>query len=489
VNKKGQVVERFLGIKHVKLTTSEALKRAIVEVLSAHGLTIAKIRGQGYDGASNMRGEFNGVQKLIRDENPYAFYIHCFAHQLQLVVVSVSKCCSSIEDFFDYVNMIVSSTSASCKRKDLLIDNHHTIVLNKLESGDISSGRGQHQETSLPRPGDTRWGSHYRTLLRIETMWDSIIEVLQVVHDEERNPSRAGGLVPTMESFSFVFIMKMMLQILRITNELSHLLQKKDQNIVEAMSLVIDVKTRLNNLRSEGYEPLLEEVKTFCQENDIPIPNMEDSVPRFGRSRKGGRNNITQDHYFRVDTFFATIDAITTEFDHRFSEVSSELLTCFACLDPRDSFSNFDVNKLARLTDIYLDDFSFDDRKRIKDQLETFIIHVRRVEAFRACYDLASLAMKMVELKRHEIFPLVYRLIELALLLPVATASVERAFSAMKIIKTELRNKMSDGWLNDLMVVYIEREIFKGIDLESIKKAFQKKKDRNMQLPKSPRRN
>jgi len=135
------------------------------------------------------------------------------------------------------------------------------------------------------------------------------------------------------------------------------------------MSLVIDVKTRLNNLRSEGYEPLLEEVKTFCQENDIPIPNMEDSVPRFGRSRKGGRNNITQDHYFRVDTFFATIDAITTEFDHRFSEVSSELLTCFACLDPRDSFSNFDVNKLARLTDIYLDDFSFDDRKRIRDQL------------------------------------------------------------------------------------------------------------------------
>jgi len=108
---------------------------------------------------------------------------------------------------------------------------------------------------------------------------------------------------------------------------------------------------------------------------------------------------------------------------------------------------------------------------------------------FRKEWFEKSLAMKMVELKRHEIFPLVYRLIELALLLPVATASVERAFSAMKIIKTELRNKMSDGWLNDLMVVYIEREIFKGIDLESIKKAFQKKKDRNMQLPKSPRRN
>ena len=100
VNKKGKVIERFLGIKHVKETTSEALKIAVVQVLSAHGSTIAQLRGQGYDGASNMRGEFNGVQKLIRDENPYAFYIHCFAHQLQLVVVSVSRCCSSMEDFF-----------------------------------------------------------------------------------------------------------------------------------------------------------------------------------------------------------------------------------------------------------------------------------------------------------------------------------------------------------------------------------------------------
>jgi AMMECR1 domain-containing protein len=136
-----------------------------------------------------------------------------------------------------------------------------------------------------------------------------------------------------------------------------------------------------------------------------------------------------------------------------------------------------------------LDDFSLDDRKAIKDQLSTFIIHVRRLEEFKVCHDLASLAIKMVELKRHIVFPLVYRLIELAMLLPVVTALVERVFSAMEIIKTELRNKISDDWLIDLMVVYIEREIFKGIDLESIKKAFQKKKDRNMQLPKSPRRN
>ncbi|XP_044336179.1 zinc finger MYM-type protein 1-like [Triticum aestivum] len=470
---KGEVIERFLGIKHVKETTTEALKKALVEVLGKNGLLIANLRGQGYDGASNMRGEFNSVQKLVRDENPYAFYMHCFAHRLQLVVVAVSRCCSSIEDFFEYVALIVNAAGSSCKRKDILLDKQRINLLAKLESGEIFSGRGKNQETSLARPGDTRWGSHYKTLVRIESMWDAVIQVLAIVHEDERNPSRAGGLVQIMESFSFVFIMKLMLQILRITNQLSLLLQRKDQNIVQAMSLVTDVRSSLANLRNHGWEPLFEDVKIFCNVNDIPVPNMDEAVPRFGRSRKGGRNNVTQEHFFRVDTFYAAIDAITTELDHRFNDMASELLCGFACLDPRDSFSKFDLDKVAKLTDIYDADFSNDDRKRMKTELQLFINHMRRHDDFRVCYDLASLAKKMFELERNIMFPLVYRLIELGLLLPVATASVERAFSAMKIIKTDLRSKMSNGWLDDLMVCYIEREIFKGIDLAEIKKEFQ----------------
>ena len=60
--------------------------------------------------------------------------------------------------------------------------------------------------------------------------------------------------------------------------------------------------------------------------------------------------------------------------------------------------------------------------------------------------------MKMVQTDRHRSYPLVYRLIELALILPVATAKVERAFSAMNIIKTELMNKMNDECVDHSMV-------------------------------------
>ena len=123
----------------------------------------------------------------------------------------------------------------------------------------------------------------------------------------------------------------------------------------------------------------------------------------------------------------------------------------------------------------------------LREQLETYIVHVRRHAAFSTCEDIATLSIKMVLTGKHVVFPLVYKLIELALLLPVSTASVERTFSAMNIIKRELRNKIEDDWLNDLMVCYTEKEIFKSIDDELIIRRFQRLKTRKMQLPRSTR--
>ncbi|WVZ85457.1 LOW QUALITY PROTEIN: hypothetical protein U9M48_032383 [Paspalum notatum var. saurae] len=66
VNDEGKVLERFLGLQHIERCTAIALKEALVSMISSHKLTISMLRGQGYDGASNMRGEFNGVQKYYR---------------------------------------------------------------------------------------------------------------------------------------------------------------------------------------------------------------------------------------------------------------------------------------------------------------------------------------------------------------------------------------------------------------------------------------
>ncbi|CAI8593708.1 unnamed protein product [Vicia faba] len=171
--------------------------------------------------------------------------------------------------------------------------------------------------------------------------------------------------------------------------------------------------------------------------------------------------------------------------DHRFSEGTNIILDCFSCIDLKNSFSKFDVDKLARLADIYYAYFSDDDRGTIRDQLKTYVLQVRRNASFSTCEDVQSLAMKMVQTEKYLVFPLVYKLIELTLILSVSTASVERAFSAMKIIKSKLRNKINDVWFNDLMICYTEREIFKSLDDIDIIRTFTAKKSLKGHLPRN----
>ncbi|XP_042450906.1 uncharacterized protein LOC122035840 [Zingiber officinale] len=263
VNKKKSVIERFLAVVHVPDTSSHSLKMAIDALFVQHGLSLSRLRGQGYDGASNMRGEFNGLKSLILQENPFAMYVHCFSHQLQLVLVAVA-------------------------------------------------------------------------------------------HDN-----------------------------------------------------------------------------------------------------------------------FTVVDLIIQEMNNRFSEVSTELLGCISCLHPRNSFSQFDVDKLIHLVDFYPEDFYGTDYLFLEQQLMSYFYNLRDDPYFSSIDDLGILAQKLVETEKHLVFPLVYRMIELTLVLPVATASIERVFSAMKTVKTDLRNRMRDEWMNDSLVVYIEKDIFSTIENEQILQHFQ----------------
>ena len=87
-------------------------------------------------------------------------------------------------------------------------------------------------------------------------------------------------------------------------------------------------------------------------------------------------------------------------------------------------------------------------------------------------------------MKKNVSYPLVYSLVTLALILPVATATVERAFSVMNIIKNRLHNRIGDRWMNDCLVTYIEKDIFKTIECEKIMQRFQNMKNRRGQLSK-----
>ena len=80
---------------------------------------------------------------------------------------------------------------------------------------------------------------------------------------------------------------------------------------------------------------------------------------------------------------------------------------------------------------------------------------------------------------KSKIYFLIDRLIRLVLTLPISTATIERAFSAMKLLKIRLRNRMEDEFLADNMIVYIEKEIAGNFTVDMIMDEFYSMKNRH----------
>ncbi|PIN00903.1 hypothetical protein CDL12_26593 [Handroanthus impetiginosus] len=353
VNKKGSVVERFIVVE---------------SLFSKYGLSLQKIREQGYDGTSNMQGQYFGI------------YIRCFAHQLQLALVTVAKNHVEICLFFNLVNSLLNVVRASCKHRDIL-------------------QQKQLDKTTLKRPSDTRCGSHYGMLSSLLDMFSPMIDLLEFIMEDGVNAghrAEASSLLDAILSFDFVFKLHLMWKVLGITNELSQALQRKDQDIVNATKLV-----------------------------KVDIPDINDF----------------------------------------------------------NSFIAFDKQKLIRMVEFYPLEFSSVDRLVLDSQLDTYIIDMRSSDEFLKVTRIVSLADKLVEKNKDVVYPLVYLLIKVALILPVATATVEkRAFSVMKIVTNRLRNRMGDQFMNDCLVTYIEKNVFNSISNESIMIRFQNIKNRRGQL-------
>ena len=72
-------------------------------------------------------------------------------------------------------------------------------------------------------------------------------------------------------------------------------------------------------------------------------------------------------------------------------------------------------------------------------------------------------------------------LMTLAVILLISITFMERVFSAMKIVKTRLRNRIGDQFSADCLVTNIKKDIFNYIDNETIIHCFQNMKTRGVQ--------
>ncbi|KAI5335394.1 hypothetical protein L3X38_025527 [Prunus dulcis] len=118
---KGKRLRRYLvnrystpSIVHITDTKSSSLKLAVDDFFSRHGLIISRLRGQGYDGASNMRA-----------------------------LVAVAKKHSKIVDLFTMVSNVVNVVGASAKRRDMFREKHADAIFEALNNNELLSGGGR----------------------------------------------------------------------------------------------------------------------------------------------------------------------------------------------------------------------------------------------------------------------------------------------------------------------------------------------------------
>ncbi|XP_016465470.1 uncharacterized protein LOC107788308 [Nicotiana tabacum] len=399
VDKNCKMVERFVGLVHVSDTSTCSLKEAIYYLLSEHSLSPSQICGQGYDGASNMSGEISGLKTLIMKDSSSAYYIHCFIHQLQLTLVDIAKKYLDVEDFFCHVTNVLNVIGGSFKRRDLLRHLQAGKFEQLLESGEVHIGRGLNQERGLQRPGDTRWESHFKTLDNFIVIFPSIVRMLEVIKYEgstsnERN--QAKYLLSEITTFKFVCMFHLMLKVLAMSNELNKILQKRDQDIVNAVEFLNITKKRLQEMRESGWESLLNNISSFCVMHDILIPKMDESY--FPGKSKRKSSGVCYSHYLRVDIFYVVIDAQLQELNNRFDVVSSDLLLGMVSLNPANSFANFDKGRIMTLAKYYPNEF---DEVQIRDlsyQLDTFIVHMLAGNPkFSNLQEISDLSKALVE--------------------------------------------------------------------------------------------
>jgi hypothetical protein len=209
-------------------------------------------------------------------------------------------------------------------------------------------------------------------------------------------------------------------------------LQRKDQGILETMS-----KVKLTKHKSSKLEMM---------DGNVYWRNYIPSVKSMEFLNLKWRNNIlitinqeqrqkTNYEHYGWDCLNSVHDLLLIEFNDRFGETNSNFLTYMATLSPNNCFGDFKVESLMELDKLYPNDFSLDELKDLSHDLPIYTDNIQADERYSNLNTITELAKEMADKNKLLAFPLVYRLLKLVLVFSVAIASVERCFSAMKIVK------------------------------------------------------
>ncbi|CAF1514077.1 unnamed protein product [Rotaria sordida] len=402
------IQEFLLGLIALHSLDTRSLANAIVEILKKYNIDLNLLIALCFDGASIMGGKNAGVQAILREKfMPKASYIHCHVHRLNLVIVDVCVSISYVSEFYSVIKKIHNYFTASSVTNERFRDAQNQLKL---------------FHTNLKLWAHIRWDSRWTSI-------DAILKNYQVIILAFDDLIKDGG-DRAVDTLDYGKAQQLIL------------------SIIEELTLSQDEKS---------FEQLFQTIAIFCQQNSI---NLNDR-PRQHRKRAvsirfkdsfiistvGQRDDSLNEQYYKTHIYYQLIDNILVELKDRFSSKNLHILSSVSSLCPdSDTFLHFDSLKP------FADHLNFD-----RGVLSNELVVVKPMLQKKSLATIIGLYQELYSFR--QAFPTLVALIESAITIPVSSTTCERTFSKMKLIKTTVRNTMSDDRLSDLCLLAVERDI------------------------------
>lgn len=400
------------------------------------------------------------MQALIKRKQPKAEYVHCAAHNLNLVLNDSVNEIEDITSFYDTIQSLYVFFSESLPRWQLLnsdIKNNQTVAY------------------TLKKLCPTRWSSRYDSLLAIKNNYLSILKCLSnlsVTAKKTMDRCEANGLKNKIENLNFIFILQFQGSILENTNILSKSLQSSSIDMSTATDLLEKVLLNFNKLR-DNFDTTISQSIEIAQKWGINSTFQDKRIKKVNKffDELAADEPVTNPvKRLRVCVFNKCLDLLINQLNIRF-DCFKNIYKCFDILHP-NSIARFDSseleNKAMNLIEKYPDDLNpnlISELNQLKLLLGNKLTNIKTIKDF-ATFILIENDFLLSSL------PNLSTALQLFLVLPVTSASAERSFSKLKLIKSFLRSAMTNERLNCLALISIENERASNLDLDELVAQF-----------------
>lgn len=455
-----QVHEDFVGLHVIESIDSATLTAVIKDVLMRMNLTLTKMRGQCYDGASCMSGLKSGVATRLSEEEPRAIYTHCYGHALNLACSDTIKQCTLMRDALDMTHEITKLIKNS-PRRDAIFGH-----LKEELAADTPGMR-----VLCPHRWTVRAESLKSILDNYEVLRQTWMESLQAVKDTEMK-SRIIGVSTHMETFQYFYGVTLGEIILWHTDNLSRTLQKSDISDAQGQEVAdLTVKTLQKMRTDESFDLFWKTISRKATTLDLPEPELprRRKMPKRYETGNAESDYPTTPYAYYKAIYYEALDLIINCTKNRFNQPGyrvyrhlQDLLMKAACQQEYEAEYQF-------VSNFYGEDFS---PHLLKTQLETFgVMFQQDLECTPTLRDIFTHLRNLSQAEK-EMLSEIITLTKLVLVLPATNAISERSFSALWRVKTYLRSTMNQNRLNHLMVLHVHKTLTDSLNLIEVANEF-----------------